>query len=153
MCLSRKVGKRFPEGRVSGAAERQRDVKDIEAAKTPGEGLPSRHAPGRGCLRQQTGVEKAALAQQAQGFRGYALESAHQSTGAVVGLCVSKVGKRLERRRGFGDMPRKYSASDETRTHTDIAVQGILSPSCLPFHHQGIFAKIRKKPRSRFDLC
>ena len=23
------------------------------------------------------------------------------------------------------------------RTRTDLAAQGILSPSCLPFHHQG----------------
>ena len=28
-------------------------------------------------------------------------------------------------------------ASDETRTRTAISGQGILSPSCLPFHHQG----------------
>ena len=34
-----KVGKRLPEG-TQGAAERQRDVADIEAAETPGEGLP-----------------------------------------------------------------------------------------------------------------
>ena len=53
-------------GRTSGAAERQRDVADIEAAETPGEGLPSRLAPERGC-HEVTGVKKSALAQQAQG--------------------------------------------------------------------------------------
>ena len=68
MCLSRKVGKRFPEGRVSGAAERQRDVKDIEAAKTPGEGLPSRHAPERGCLRSRLGLRKPRLRSKRRGF-------------------------------------------------------------------------------------
>ena len=29
-------------------------------------------------------------------------------------------------------------ASGGTRTRTGIAAQGILSPSCLPFHHQGV---------------
>ena len=28
-------------------------------------------------------------------------------------------------------------APDETRTRTHLSAQGILSPSCLPFHHQG----------------
>ncbi len=28
--------------------------------------------------------------------------NAHQSTGAAAGLCISKVGKRLKRRRGLG---------------------------------------------------
>ena len=31
---------------------------------------------------------------------------------------------------------KRISASDGNRTRTDISVQGILSPSCLPFHHQ-----------------
>ena len=33
------------------------------------------------------------------------LASPHQRTGAVAGLCTSKVGKRLERRRGSGICP------------------------------------------------
>ena len=38
-------------------------------------------------------------------------------------------------------------ASGGNRTRTDISVQGILSPSCLPFHHQGsmIECKFTKK--------
>ena len=32
---------------------------------------------------------------------------------------------------------RPLCASGGNRTRTDISVQGILSPSCLPFHHQG----------------
>ena len=57
-----KVGKRLERrrGRTSGAAERQRDVADIEAAETPGEGLPSRLAPERGC-HEVTGVEMVRL--------------------------------------------------------------------------------------------
>ena len=31
-----------------------------------------------------------------------------------------------------------YSTPSETRTRTGIAAQGILSPSCLPFHHQSV---------------
>ena len=30
-----------------------------------------------------------------------------------------------------------YSAASGTRTRTTISGQGILSPSCLPFHHRG----------------
>ena len=37
-------------------------------------------------------------------------------------------------------IPHRYlknnGASDGTRTRTGIPAQGILSPSCLPFHHQ-----------------
>ena len=58
-------------GRASGAAERQRDVADIDAAETPGEGLPSRLAPERGC-HEVTGLRWRACAASA-GARGYAL--------------------------------------------------------------------------------
>ena len=46
--LQRKVGKRLERrrGRTSGAAERQRDVADIEAAETPGEGTAGAPAQG-----------------------------------------------------------------------------------------------------------
>ena len=66
--LQRKVGKRLERrrGRTSGAAERQRDVADIEAAETPGEGLPSRLAPERGC-HEVTGVEKMRLLRKRRG--------------------------------------------------------------------------------------
>ena len=72
-------------GRTSGAAERQRDVADIEAAETPGEGTAG--APAQGHRRMAR------------------LASPHQRTGAVAGLCHGKVGKRLERRRGSGIRP------------------------------------------------
>jgi hypothetical protein len=42
-----------------------------------------------------------------------------------------------------------FCASDETRTRTGIAAQGILSPSCLPFHHQGDDAKCKDKKNLR----
>ena len=58
-------------GRTSGAAERQRTVGDSEAAETPGEGLPSRLAPERGC-HEVTGLRWRACAASA-GARGYAL--------------------------------------------------------------------------------
>ena len=57
-------------GRTSGAAERQRDVTDIDAAETPGEGLPSRLAPESGC-HEVTGLRWRACAASA-GVRGYA---------------------------------------------------------------------------------
>ena len=68
LCTS-KVGKRLPEG-TQGAAERQRDVADSDAAETPGEGLPSRLAPERGC-HEVTGLRWRACAASA-GVRGYA---------------------------------------------------------------------------------
>ena len=65
--LPRQSRKAIPGGgRTSGAAERQRDVADIEAAETPGGGLPSRHAPERGC-HEVTGVEKARLRSKRRG--------------------------------------------------------------------------------------
>ena len=42
------------------------------------------------------------------------INGAHQSTGAVAGLCHGKVGKRLERRRGLGRSPVKKGRLLET---------------------------------------
>jgi hypothetical protein len=40
----------------------------------------------------------------------------------------------LERPHG---LIRKYDAGSGTRTRTELALQRILSPLCLPFHHPG----------------
>ena len=113
LCTS-KVGKRLPEG-TQGAAERQRDVADIEAAETPGEGLPSRLAPERGC-HEVTGVKKARLRSKRRGpgdmprtrtpLKGSTSESASADRRGR-GTLQCKVGKRLEHRRGSGICPDK----------------------------------------------
>ena len=86
-------------GRTSGAAERQRDVADIEAAETPGEGLPSRLAPERGCLRQQTGVKKARLRSKRRGPGD--MPGTRTPLNGLTRKCSS------EHRRGRGTLPRQ----------------------------------------------
>ena len=46
---------------------------------------------------------------------------------------ITKLTKIIHRLYGY--TYRFVSAPNEIRTHTSIAAQGILSPSCLPFHH------------------
>ena len=62
----------------------------------------------------------------------------------------------LKNRRYFQPNPGKnlflvtlFCASDETRTRTGITAQGILSPSCLPFHHQGDDVSCKDKKNLR----
>ena len=116
-------------GRTSGAAERQRDVADIEAAETPDEGLPSRLAPERGCLRQQTGVEMARLRSKRRGpgirpgtrtpLNGLTKKCSSEHRRGR-GTLQCKVGKRLpegphKRRGGAAARCRRHRSSGDAR--------------------------------------
>ena len=102
--LQRKVGKRLPEGATQAARRSGSEfAKRMSSGDARRRHRRSRLAPERGC-HEVTGVEKARLCSKrrgpgicpAQGHRRMAcLKSAHQSTGAVAGLCTGKVGKRL----------------------------------------------------------
>ena len=76
-----KVGKRLPKG-PQGAAERQRDVADIEAAETPGGGVAGAGLPLKGAVcGSRLGLRKMRLLRKRRGT-GICpvLNGAHQST-------------------------------------------------------------------------
>ena len=59
-------------------------------------------------------------------------------------------GKGESGRKGHTQNTRKSrSARSGTRTRTTITGQGILSPSCLPFHHSGGFPDCKGKGKWR----
>ena len=129
-----KVGKRLPQGphkRRGGASARCRRQRSSGDARR--RHRRSRLAPERGCLRQQTGVEMARLRSkrrgpgicQAQGHRRMArLRSAHQSTGAVAGLCNAKSESDLSTAGVRGYSPTKKAGPAARGRPLNFAVTG-----------------------------
>ena len=94
-----------PNGSTSESASADRRGRGTLQRKV-GKRLERRRGSGTRPVSIVTGVEKARLRSKRRGFGDMPrLKSPHQRTGAVAGLCASKVGKRLERRRGSGICP------------------------------------------------
>ena len=125
-------------GRTSGAAERQRDVADIEAAETPGGGTAGAGLPLKGAVCGSRLGLKSALAQQAQG-PGDTPRTRTPPNG-LTKKCSS------EHRRGRGTLPRQ---SREATPGGD-ARRGRAAASCRRQRSSGdARRRHRRSPRTR----